>query len=530
MADKYLEVVWPNHTRPDIVDLEARFADWQKDFIVLNDGETVDEATGRDYYEKYTECVVTEGETIYLVRPSNVLWWKIFWDQVKRIGKDNILALTGRAGTGKTTWLKQYIQNQEIKSRDIHICAPTGVACARLKSALFTLGADYSKKIKTPHAEFRTSVKAADGTFRQAGLPGWAYNWKPKKSKKKVFILDEAGNTDLRTMTLMLMKVPTGSKLVLSGDCDQLQPVGYGSPYRALLDMTPGLPPQNRVNLTTVYRVFDGSEALGSAVESILDKHQWPADGPGIETIVMDDYQSLHEKVLGLMDQGYQCLTSTNALSIGFGRGHSQMRQLRRKLSMNRKKRRAYDERDMYLMPGDKVRILVSDYTKGYYNGSIGTYIKWIPSRLAHIVELDESGDAGSKKVVKIKVPEEVWSKIEQVKTVEELRNEKTFSEEDIERMFDSAQAGAAKGMMIHAESLTIHRAQGSEWDNVVVVIPWASRMLSQSLLYVAITRARRNCKIILMKGKDGSDVMPETAKAFSLRKPEVSPTFRGNC
>ena len=528
MADNYLSAVWPKHTDPEIVALEAKFCAWDADSIIINDGAAVDEATGREYYEKYPECVVVEGDTIHLIRPANILWWKIFWDQVKRIGIDRIIALTGRAGTGKTTYLKQYIADKEVKSRDIHICAPTGVACARLKSALFTLGADYTKKIKTPHAEFKTSVKTDQG-FRQVGLPTWAYNWKPKKSTKKVFVLDEAGNTDLRTMTLMMMKVPTGSWLVLSGDCDQLQPVGYGSPYRAILNMTPGLPQQNRINLTKVYRVFDGSEALGAAVESVLDKNQWPADGPGIETIIMDDYQSLHEKVLGLMDQGYQCLTSTNALSIGFGRGHSQLRQWRKKAAMNRKKRKQYDERGMYLMPGDKVRILVSDYTKGYYNGSIGTYLKWIPSRLTHVVALDDSGDAGCHKIVKIKVPEEVWNRIDQVKTVEDLRNAQTFDEADIERMFDDAQAGAAAGVMIHAESLTIHRAQGSEWDNVVVVIPWASRMLSRSLLYVALTRARRNCKIILMKGKDGSDVMPETAKAFSLRLPEVSPTFRGN-
>ena len=44
-----------------------------------------------------------------------------------------------------------------------------------------------------------------------------------------------------------------------------------------------------------------------------------------------------------------------------------------------------------------------------------------------------------------------------------------------------------------HAYAITIHKAQGSEFDVVVLVIPQASNMLlTRNLLYTALTRAKK--------------------------------------
>jgi hypothetical protein len=50
------------------------------------------------------------------------------------------------------------------------------------------------------------------------------------------------------------------------------------------------------------------------------------------------------------------------------------------------------------------------------------------------------------------------------------------------------------------AYAITSHRAQGSEWDNVVVVVSHShSLMLQRSLLYTAVTRAKKWAVIIYM-------------------------------
>jgi exodeoxyribonuclease V alpha subunit len=52
----------------------------------------------------------------------------------------------------------------------------------------------------------------------------------------------------------------------------------------------------------------------------------------------------------------------------------------------------------------------------------------------------------------------------------------------------------------VHA--MTIHKSQGSEFDEVVVVLPPAeSRLATRELLYTAVTRARR--VVTLVGGED---------------------------
>ena len=48
------------------------------------------------------------------------------------------------------------------------------------------------------------------------------------------------------------------------------------------------------------------------------------------------------------------------------------------------------------------------------------------------------------------------------------------------------------------AHALTIHKSQGSEFDEVVVVLPPASsRLASRELLYTAVTRARTRVVVV---------------------------------
>jgi exodeoxyribonuclease V alpha subunit len=55
---------------------------------------------------------------------------------------------------------------------------------------------------------------------------------------------------------------------------------------------------------------------------------------------------------------------------------------------------------------------------------------------------------------------------------------------------------------IVHGWALTVHRAQGSEWPAVVVVLPpEASGMLSRPLVYTALTRAQRHLSVVHASG-----------------------------
>jgi hypothetical protein len=71
------------------------------------------------------------------------------------------------------------------------------------------------------------------------------------------------------------------------------------------------------------------------------------------------------------------------------------------------------------------------------------------------------------------------------------------------------------------AYALTVHKAQGSEFGVVFVVVPRHCRLLTRELLYTALTRARLHL-VLLVEGGDASFL-------YDLTRPERSETARRN-
>lgn len=71
------------------------------------------------------------------------------------------------------------------------------------------------------------------------------------------------------------------------------------------------------------------------------------------------------------------------------------------------------------------------------------------------------------------------------------------------------------------AYALTIHKAQGSEFKKVFVVLPKFCHLVSRELLYTALTRSKEQL-VLLIEGDDASVL-------YELTKPEKSETARRN-
>jgi hypothetical protein len=83
------------------------------------------------------------------------------------------------------------------------------------------------------------------------------------------------------------------------------------------------------------------------------------------------------------------------------------------------------------------------------------------------------------------------------------------------------SQFGEGRAPLELAYALTVHKAQGSEFKKVFVIIPKNCRLLSRELLYTSLTRSRDQL-VLLIEGKDATTL-------FELTRPERSETARRN-
>ena len=134
---------------------------------------------------------------------------------------NNFSIITGGAGTGKTTIIKE-IAEQATNPR---LCCFAGKAAARLREAT-------GMETSTIH-----SLLGFDGTgFRNTGL------------ERVTVIIDEASMVNSNLIAEIIKRKP--AKLVLVGDEAQLPPVGGGQPFHDLIKLRP----DSVTNLSICYR------------------------------------------------------------------------------------------------------------------------------------------------------------------------------------------------------------------------------------------------------------------------------------
>jgi exodeoxyribonuclease V alpha subunit len=96
----------------------------------------------------------------------------------------------------------------------------------------------------------------------------------------------------------------------------------------------------------------------------------------------------------------------------------------------------------------------------------------------------------------------------------------------------ESEISGKSLADLLHGWAITVHRAQGSEWEAVVAVMPpEAGSMLSRPLVYTALTRARRHLTVVHAAGPQLAHAvrqigsLPRRTRLESLLRVALTPT-----
>lgn len=349
--------------------------------------------------------------------------------------------VTGGPGTGKTTSLRVALDELDATPAPnggrlrVALCAPTGKAARRMQEAT-------GRPASTIHRLLGWGA---------GGHPGFTFDAE-NPLPFDVIIADEASMLDIELAAALVDAIDQlVTRLIFVGDVDQLPPVGPGKPFADLI--ASGRIPVAR--LTTLHRAAAESWVCSQAPRILRGERvdlrtrkdfrfiNAQSSGhvvPGVlkEVLALVDAK-LDVQVLSPQHKGAAGVTALNAA-------------LQSALNPNAKPgARSWGSKDERLFEGDRVIQTRNDYTLGVMNGEIGAVVVMEDARL----------------VVR-------------------------FDDRDVEYSRDKAQA-------LHlAYALTTHKAQGSEWPWVVVVVHSThSMMLTRSLTYTAITRARQGVVIV---------------------------------
>ena len=370
-----------------------------------------------------------------------------------------LLLITGGPGTGKTTILNGILSLYSQMDLKVALAAPTGRAAKRLTEVT-------GEEAFTIHRLLEAGIDPHSGKMFFA-------RDEENPLKADAVIVDEMSMVDIQLLASLLRAIPSGKRLILVGDPDQLPPVGPGFPFSDCLRSNV-LP---KVQLTEIFRQAQESLIVMNAHK--INCGQMPqlrdrtrdffflpcrSEEEVAQTIAGLCTTRLPEKMNIPSDQ-IQVLTPTRKGAVGTW-GLNELLQARLNPPHPMKKERKFGE--FSFREGDRVMQIRNNYDimwktcdsstlgTGIFNGDIGT-----------ITAID-------------------------------------FNEETLTVVFDGREAQydfAQLNELEPAYAMTVHKSQGSEY-RAVVLCAWngSPYLLSRSVLYTAVTRAK---ELLIIVGRE---------------------------
>ncbi len=357
-----------------------------------------------------------------------------------------VTVLTGGPGTGKSRTVATLVALAEDAGCSVALAAPTGRAAKRLEELCDTPASTLHRLLGAQARQSGDGVRF-DGGFQRG--EEWPLD-------EDVVVVDEASMLDVELAEALLSACKDGTHLVFVGDAAQLPSIGPGRVLGDLIDS--GTVPVTE--LTTLYRQAEGG-TIARLATAVRGGELAAVDDPTHEVVVVPargSGEASHRVVqlvtdsipraLGIPADLVQVVTPVHRGPAGTQALNA---ALKARLNPGAGSRR-FD-------PGDRV-VATANHLEaepnGYANGEVGVVEK---------VESDGAvtvGFASGPATVK----------------------------------------GKALGDLLHGWAITVHRAQGSEFPAVVVVLPpEAGSMLSRPLVYTALTRAQRHLSIVHAAG-----------------------------
>jgi helicase, recD/traA family len=376
-------------------------------------------------------------------------------EAVLSILNHNISCLTGGAGYGKTTVLKKLIECLKAMDMSFILCAPTGKAAIRMQEST-------GEKCRTIHKALGINPNKPQG---EEVISDW-------------LIVDESSMIDLSIARRIFSNINSSCRVVLVGDPNQLPPVGRGSMFFDLIN-------SGKVNvyrLKCLHRTGNDND-LNEISYAIL--HQKKVDFYGRNNLTFTSYDEKkdgsHNDVIfkDILDKYLALINDYDIKDVCIltpTRREDKARIEDKALGCV-KFNKAIRER---LKPDAESDYEVGDRIMGiknnewFVNGQVGTITKigYYNS------EVNTTGIDGVLRVERKNL----------------LKIEVLFDGDDTPTDCSGMGMFEFKNMIDYAYSMTVHKAQGSEYRHVIIPISTCDYpALNKNWLYTAVTRSKQH-------------------------------------
>ena len=408
-----------------------------------------------------------------------------------------IIAITGQAGTGKTTLIRHIAGR--LHDQAYRVAAPTGKAAKRIQEATGVRAITIHKLLEYGRPRLR------DKKTGQPVSPTSPRRDREYPIDEKIILVDEYSMVNHELNRNLIDALPRGGRIIMFGDVSQLPPIEPyplknvdGSPFETYLRGGKNI---QTFTLEQVYRQQENSDVLLAA--TAIRRGNVPRRGDSFQILMSDEPVKRLNRLLDDSDINYgkldnQILTpvrgkwiGTNALNVILKNRYNP--HGRDSVSLMRYE---WDEdKHVTISVGDKVVCTENTYDMRNYTERFESfnpdgkadYDTFIPTPETKYMLNGETGivteiypdstfevDFGDR-TVEIPYKHEEWHDRAGV-----------FYETYPQRAIDLAYA------------LTTHKAQGSEYEHVIYVINDAvAYMLSRNNMYTAVTRARKSVNLI---------------------------------
>lgn len=383
------------------------------------------------------------------------------------------VGITGAAGTGKTTIMRQIYDALSAKGLNIVVCAPTGKAAKRIHEATGIPAQTIHRLLEFTHPgdiNPDTGKPFVESYPRVDGLKRWL-------DDIDAVLCDEYAMVSTTLHRCLMRAMHPHAVFRVFGDCNQLAPIEENielrdeiSPFQKILNEF------NGIHLKTIHRQGEGSGIALNGWRII--QGNTPSRYPDFDIdlgsnpvdLLMNYVIKAKERGVMFSDMRNQIITPTARTSFGTRALNQKLQTFYMEDGEDRKSfnvprwSKTGERCRMYV--GDKVICMKNNYDLGIFNGETGKLID-IDTEYGEMVI--DFGD----KIVKVPPSQPFFLGTRMIHF-------------DPRKNIDLAYA------------VTTHKSQGSEYEEVIYAMSRASgRLRSRKNFYTAVSRARKRVAVI---------------------------------